>query len=284
MSKIPSVVTLLALFTPVALLGSAAPSGAQVPFEEQQVMARPVAALNSIWMEEMTWLEIRDAMADGKRTAIVSTGGIEQNGPYVALGKHNYVLEAACEGIARMLGDALCAPIIKLVPEGDVSPPTGHMRYPGTLTVRQETFEAMLEDVARSLDQHGFDWIVYIGDSGGNQAGMEVVAGRLNAEWRTSKVLFIGEFYDNTGVQRHMEETFGIHEVSEGWHDTYWLTAMQASVSPESVRYEQRLAAGRASINGVSLTPLGRTISIGEELLRWRIDQTVRVIRARRAM
>jgi creatinine amidohydrolase len=284
MMKNPSVVTLFALFMALALLGSAAPCRAQVPFEEERVMERPVAALNTIWMEEMTWLEIRDAMADGKRTAIVSTGGIEQNGPYVALGKHNYVLEAACEGIARMLGDALCAPIIKLVPEGDVSPPTGHMRYPGTLTVRQETFEAMLEDVARSLDQHGFDWIVYIGDSGGNQAGMEAVAGRLNTEWGSSKVLFIGEFYDNAGVQRHMEETFAIDEVSEGWHDTYWLTAMQASVSPESVRYEQRVAAGRASINGVSLTPLGRTIAIGEELLRWRIDQTVRVIRARQAM
>jgi len=275
MSKIPSVVTLLALGASVT------PGSAQIPFEEEVVMERPMAALNTIWMEEMTWLEIRDAMADGKRTAIVSTGGIEQNGPYVALGKHNYVLEAACEGIARKLGDSLCAPIIKLVPEGDVSPPTGHMRYPGTLTVRQETFEAMLEDVGRSLNQHGFDWVIYIGDSGGNQTGMEAVAARLNAEWGTNKALFIGEFYDNAGVQQHMEATFGIEEESEGWHDTYWLTAMQAAVSPESVRYEQRVAAGRASINGVSLTPLGRTISIGEELLRWRIDQTVRVIRAR---
>lgn len=243
-----------------------------------------MSALNTIWLEEMTWLEIRDAMAEGARTAIVSTGGIEQNGPYVAMGKHNYVLEAACEGIARKLGDALCAPIIKLVPEGDLNPPTGHMRYPGTLTVRQETFEAMLEDVGRSLDQHGFDWIIYIGDSGGNQTGMEAVASRLNAEWGSNKALFIGEFYDNAGVQKHMEDTFGIVEESQGWHDNYWLTAMQASVDPETVRYEQRVRAGNASINGVSLTPLGNTIAVGEELLRWRIDQTVRVIQSRKGM
>jgi creatinine amidohydrolase/Fe(II)-dependent formamide hydrolase-like protein len=200
------------------------------------------------------------------------------------MGKHNYVLEAACEGIARKLGDALCAPIIKLVPEGDLNPPTGHMRYPGTLTVRQETFEAMLEDVGRSLDQHGFDWIIYIGDSGGNQTGMEAVASRLNAEWGLNKALFIGEFYDNAGVQKHMEDTFGIVEESQGWHDNYWLTAMQASVDPETVRYEQRVRAGNASINGVSLTPLGNTIAVGEELLRWRIDQTVRVIQSRKGM
>lgn len=277
MSKILSLVTLLPLLT------MAVPAAAQQDIRAELTMERPIAALNTVWMEEMTWLEIRDAMAEGTRTAIVSTGGIEQNGPYVALGKHNYVLEAACEGIARKLGDALCAPIIKLVPEGDIAPPTGHMRYPGTISVRDETFEAMLADVGRSLDAHGFDYVVYIGDSGGNQSGMERVADRLNAEWGETKALFIGEFYDNAGVQRHMEETFGVTEdESDGWHDTFWLTAMQASVAPETVRYEQRVAAGRASINGVSLQPLGRTISIGEELLRWRVESTVRVIEQRK--
>jgi creatinine amidohydrolase len=247
-------------------------------------MERPIPALNTIWIEEMTWIEIRDAMAEGKRTAIVPTGGIEQNGPYVAMGKHNYVLEGMCERLARALGDALCTPIIKLVPEGDVSPPTGHMRYSGTLTVREETFEAMLEDVGRSLNQHGFDWIIYVGDSGGNQSGMERVAARLNAEWRTKKALFIPEFYDNAGVQRHMEETFGIREESEGWHDTYWLTAMQAAVDPQTVRYEERVQAGRASINGVSLVPLGRTIAVGEELMRWRTQHTLDAIQRAKGM
>ncbi|MEM7418074.1 MAG: creatininase family protein [Gemmatimonadota bacterium] len=270
------------LVATAVLVLTAQPTAAQIAYEDEIVMERPIPALNSIWIEEMTWIEIRDAMEEGKRTAIVSTGGIEQNGPYVAIGKHNYVLEAACEGIARKLGDALCAPIIKLVPEGNISPPSGHMRYHGTLSVRQETFEMMLEDVGRSLHQHGFDWIVYIGDSGGNQTGMEQVASRLNAEWGTDKALFIGEFYDNAGVQRHLAETYGITEENDGWHDSFWLTTMQAAVDPETVRYEQRVQAGRASINGVSIEPLGRTISIGEELLRWRIDRTAGVIEERR--
>lgn len=282
MSNYRPLVTLIALGVAVPIL--VAPAIAQQSIAAELVMERPIPALNSIWIEEMTWLEIRDALAEGASTVIVSTGGIEQNGPYVAMGKHNYVLEGACEGIARQLGDALCAPIIKLVPEGDVSPPTGHMRYTGTITVRQETFEAMLEDVGRSLNQHGFEHIVYIGDSGGNQTGMEAAAARLNAEWGKTKAHFIPEFYDNEGVQAHMETTFGIMEESEGWHDTYWLTAMQASVDPETVRYEQRVKAGRASINGVSLVPLGRTIAVGEELLRWRIEQTVKAIRASRGM
>ena len=258
----------------------ATPSSAQIEIEDELVMERPIPALNTIWIEEMTWVEIRDALAEGKRTAIVPTGGIEQNGPYVAMGKHNYVLEGMCERIARTLGDALCAPIIKLVPEGGINPPTGHMRYSGTLSVRQETFEAILEDVGRSLHQHGFDWVVFIGDSGGNQTGMQNAANLLNAEWGTDKVLIIPEFYDNAGVQQHMENTFGIFEESEGWHDNYWLSAMQAAVDPETVRYEERVQSGRASINGVSLVPLGRTIAVGEELMRWRTDQTVTAILA----
>ena len=260
--------------------GLVTPASAQIELEDELVMERPIPALNTIWIEEMTWIEIRDALAEGKRTAIIPTGGIEQNGPYVAMGKHNYVLEGMCERIARMLGDALCAPIIKLVPEGGINPPTGHMRYSGTLSVRQETFEAILEDVGRSLHQHGFEWIVFIGDSGGNQTGMQNAANLLNEEWGTEKVLFIPEFYDNEGVQRHMEDTFGIFEESEGWHDNYWLSAMQVAVDPETVRYEERVQSGRASINGVSLVPLGRTIAVGEELMRWRTDQSVAAIHA----
>ena len=132
---------------------------------EQRVQAalaseRPIAAIDSVWIEELTWMEIRDALAAGKTTVIIPTGGIEQNGPYLALGKHNYVLEAACEGIARDLGTALCTPIIKLVPEGSFDDPSGHMRYPGTLSLRNETFQMVLNDVASSLKAHGFKHIM----------------------------------------------------------------------------------------------------------------------------
>jgi creatinine amidohydrolase len=65
---------------------------------------RVLDAVDSVFLEELTWLEVRDAMRAGKRTAIVATGGVEMNGPYLALGKHNYVLRATTEAIARQLG------------------------------------------------------------------------------------------------------------------------------------------------------------------------------------
>ena len=248
-------------------------------FEAEIRMENPIAPLNSVWIEELTWIEIRDAMAAGKTTAIVPTGGIEQNGPYVALGKHNYVLDGACEGIARELGDALCTPIIKLVPEGGFEPKTSHMRYPGTLTVRDETFQMMLEDVGHSLYVHGFENIIYIGDSGGNQAGMAAAAAALNERWGETRAHHIAGYYDNAGVVARMNE-LGVEEgASDGYHDTYWLTSMQMTVDPSTVRYDERVAAGKATINGVSIAPLEETVALGQQLMEWRNDKTVQLIR-----
>ena len=258
----------------------------QQQLQAELEMERPVDALNSVWIEELTYLEVRDALAGGKTTAIISTGGVEQNGPYVATGKHNYILQTACEWIARQLGDALCAPVIKLVPEGNIDEPSGMMRYPGTISLREETFEAVLTDVGSSLAQHGFEHIVYIGDSGGNQRGMENVAAALNVKWadRDARAHFIPEFYDNGGLTDYMNNELGITEpVSDGIHDFYWITALQMVTDPSTVRYEERVANDLAMINGVSITPKEETIEVGKKLMQWRVDQTIAAINAARS-
>src|SRR6185437_6183575 len=124
------------------------------------------------------------------------TGGVEQNGPYLVTGKHNVVLRATTEAIARKLGDALVAPVVPFVPEGDIDPPSLHMRYPGTISVTEETFERLLTDICASLRTHGFRHIVLIGDSDGNQQGMKAVAARLDAQWGRAgtRILYVPEY------------------------------------------------------------------------------------------
>jgi len=239
---------------------------------------RPIDAVDSVFIEELTWMEVRDALASGKTTAIVASGGIEQNGPYLVTGKHNVVLQAVTEEIARKLGNALVAPILKLVPEGDTDPPSGHMRYPGTVGLSQATYKAVLTDVASSLRVHGFENIVFIGDSGGNQSGMKEVAAELSAKWDSPNVVFIPEFYDYGGLGAFMEKEHGIHEESEGIHDDFQITSMMMTVDPETVRYEQRVADGLDSINGVALTPLARTLALGRSAVAWRAQKTVDAI------
>ena len=243
--------------------------------------AAAIEALDSVWIEELTWHEVRDAIAAGKTTALIGTGGIEANGPYLATGKHNYVLQGALEGIARELGDALVAPIIKLVPEGNIYPPSGHMNSAGTISLRQETFEAVLTDVARSLKTHGFENIIFIGDSGGNQSGMRDVSAALNEQWQTNSAHFIPEFYEYGAVAAFMGEHLGIVQPTrDGFHDDFVITTIMMVTDPTSVRYDQRVEAGLATINGLSIAPKEAAIQTGERLLQFRVNQTVAAIRA----
>jgi len=246
-------------------------------------MPRLIEALDSVFIEELTWVEVRDAIRSGKTTAIIATGGVEQNGPYLATGKHNYVLRPVTEAIARKLGDALVAPIVEFVPEGDIDPPTGHMRYPGTISVRADTFKRLLTDVASSLRAHGFRHIILLGDSGGNQDGMREVAEELSRTWQGSatSIHYIAEYYNNRRVARWLQGQ-GIHEVDEGLHDNLQYTAQMMVVDPATVRMHQRVAAGKFSINGVALAPPEETIALGRRLIEYQASVAAEAIREAR--
>jgi creatinine amidohydrolase/Fe(II)-dependent formamide hydrolase-like protein len=242
---------------------------------------RPIAALDSVWIEELTWMEVRDALKAGKTTLIIPTGGVEQNGPYLATGKHNVVLRATAEAIARKLGNALVAPVVAFVPEGDIDPPTSHMKYPGTISLTEETYERLLTDICACFRTHGFANIILIGDSGGNQKGMKAVAERLNAKWsdKKTRVHFIAAYYDYPAVTRWLADQ-GIKQVSEGIHDDFAITATMMAVDPTTVRMKQRIAAGKFRINGVDLMPAEKTIEWGKKIIEFRADRTVKAIRA----
>src|ERR1700747_1385011 len=148
------------------------------------LLAAPAArAADTVFLEELTWIEVRDLIRSGKTTIIVPIGGTEQNGPHMALGKHNLRVRSLSEKIARALGDALVAPVIAYVPEGAVSPPTAPLRFPGTIPIPQEAFDKTLEYAARSFKQAGFRDIVFLGDHGSYQKDEKAVTDRLNKEW-----------------------------------------------------------------------------------------------------
>ena len=244
----------------------------------------PLPVANTVWLGEMTWMDIRDALAAGKTTAIISTGGVEPNGPWLVTGKHNYVLDANCEAIARNLGNALCAPIVKWVPEGDIEPRSGHMRSPGTISLRQETFEALLTDIAHSLKVHGFENIILIGDSGGNRSGMNNVAETLTAEWvGEARVIHIPEYYRAPEGSRDVLRERGLlaDGPGDGLHDDPTITLNMMASDPSSVRWAQRMETGQATIDGFSLEDLERSLMLGREISEARAARTADLIRER---
>jgi creatinine amidohydrolase/Fe(II)-dependent formamide hydrolase-like protein len=224
-------------------------------------------------------MDVRDALNAGKTTVIIATGGMEPNGPWLATGKHNYVLKTNCEAIARKLGNALCAPIIKLVPEGRIDPPSGHMLSPGTISMREETFRAILTDIVTSLKSHGFKTIILIGDSGGNQAGQRAVADSLTAIWKGDPVVaHVQEYYDYAGVANYMKSHGIVDGASDNLHDDPIITLNMYITDPNTVRYEQRVKAGKATINGVSIADKKKDLELASEIVAFRASTTVDAI------
>ena len=263
---------------------------------------RPIEAGDSLWAEELTSMEIRDAVRAGTTTIIVGTGGVEQNGPYVVGGKHNYVLQTVLPFIARAIGGALIAPIVKFVPEGSIVPTTsGHMQYAGTIGVEAATFEALLNDICRSYKAHGFVDIILLGDSGDNQTGMEKVAEVLNRKWsgERARVHYLREYYfEDQWSYDYLKKTLGITQIDRtpppgepqdrradwrnGIHDDIYYEAQVAVQDPKLIRMDQRIKAGQFSLHGVELAPISRTIEIGQKLAAYRAGITARAFEASR--
>ena len=262
------------------LLSQAPPAGLDDP--------RPIDAVDTVFTEEMTWMEVRDAIRAGKTTAIVATGGLEQNGPHVVTGKHNFVLRSTSEAIARKLGNALVSPIVPFVPEGSIDPPSGHMRYPGTISLREETFQALLRDICASLKQHGFLDIALIGDSGGNARGMQATADSLNGEWRDgpARVYHVAEYYEEDIWSYDELKRMGIVQqpdvksaTRDAVHTDFHYESMAALVDPKHIRMDQRIRAGKFEVYGVELGPIEKTLAAGRHLVDYRADITVEAIR-----
>jgi creatinine amidohydrolase/Fe(II)-dependent formamide hydrolase-like protein len=239
----------------------------------------PIPATNNIWLEEMTWMDVRDAMKAGKTNIIISTGGIEPNGPWLVTGKHNYVLIANCESIARKMGNALCAPIVKYVPEGDIETKTSHMASPGTISMREDTFRAVLRDTAESLQAHGFKNIIFIGDSGGNQAGQKAIAEELTAKWAGKALaVHVAEYYTYSEVADYMKTHGIVDGTSDNMHDDPIISLNMFIDDPNSIRFNERVKAGKATINGVSIADKAKSTALAKQIVEFRATRTVEAI------
>ena len=239
---------------------------------------------NSVFLEELTSTEVRGAVHSGKTTVIIPVGGTEQNGPHIALGKHNVRVRALAGKIAGLLGNALVAPVVAYVPEGIISPPSGHMRFSGTISIPEEAFKSMLEAAARSFKQHGFVDVVLIGDHGGYQAQLGTVAMRLNRDWAISPVRahFIGEYYRATETSyAEMLRTKGLSDMQIGTHGGTADTSLMMAIDITLVRLEQmsREPSGDHA-DGVAGDPRPSTAALGQLGVDLIVDKTVAAIRA----
>jgi creatinine amidohydrolase len=252
----------------------AAPSGPARPTFETAPAGTPSQAPDTVFIDELTWEETRDALKNGTRTVIIPIGGTEKNGYHMVLGKHNFTVTHAANLMARKLKNALVAPTIQYVPEGDPD-----RAGPGVISLPSPAYDMLLDAAARSLKAHGFTDILFIGDSGGNQAGMRSVAEKLTDEWKDAgaKVFALTEYYE--GGREHyrawMEAAFGYDETVVGSHAGISDTAQMLHVHPAGIRKDQIKPWGGAADSGVSGDPTKATAEIGRMGILFKVNAAI---------
>jgi creatinine amidohydrolase/Fe(II)-dependent formamide hydrolase-like protein len=279
----------LAALVSVALLCLSSAIGAGI--EEQRPSQRPSnlpatgpggKPPDTVFLEDLTWAEVRDLVAAGTTSVIVGTAGTEQKGPHMVDGEHRFVMEYAANRIARGVGRTLVAPVITYVPEGSWDTVGGHMGKPGTITLPEDRFVELLVNTGRSLKAGGFTTVLFLGESGGNRGGMRAAAEELNALWGdTARALWIDDYYTKSHADQraYITSTLGIPANEIGNHANIQDTSEMLFVNPAHVRRNKIAAGGGYANSGVSGDPTKATAELGKAFVQIKIDNAVAQIK-----
>ena len=247
------------------------------------VVAAPSA---SVVLEELTSTELQDRIAHGATTVLVPIGGVEQSGPYIALGKHTVRAGILARQIAQKLGNTIVAPVVSYVPEGSISPPAGHMRHAGTISIPPAAFEAVLEGTASSLRQHGFRDIIFLGDHGGYQKNEQNVAAKLNRAWTKSagkdaRAWALLDYYDITQTKFIAElQKRGFSAAEIGLHAGLADAALMLATDPSLVRTDAMAHGAKPGVaDGVRGDATRATAELGQIGVKLQVDTSVAAIR-----
>jgi creatinine amidohydrolase/Fe(II)-dependent formamide hydrolase-like protein len=240
--------------------------------------AQGMSPFSSPFIEDLTWVEVRDAVASGKTTALYYAGSTEQNGPHMATGKHNLIAKYVAGKIATELGNALIYPVLPFAPTGDAIKKTEHMAYAGSVSISDETFARLARETAQSAEAAGFKCIVLMGDHGGGQAALGLVAKELSAQWRKEgiRVIHASDVYERSNqMAMALLKTRGL---PYGDHASTIDTSELMFVAPYAVRLGQRSAANAAT--GSSGYAQQATAALGKQLIGFKVRAAVEQIRA----
>lgn len=241
------------------------------------------SAQTSVYLDELTWPEIQAAQAAGRTTAIIYTGGIEQNGHHMVLSKHNVIARHVGGQIAERLGDALMFPVIPFSLNGDPLLKQGHMRWPGTISVSSDVFLGVVRDVVVSAAVGGFENIFLMGDHGPGNAELELAAEGLDAEWRGRgvRVYYVSDL--NGKANRQMAAYLAERGIAAGGHAGVAETAQVLALDADGtlLRHDEFAiaAAGPTDVVGTSGDPSLATVEMGRAFLEFKIAAATAQIR-----
>jgi len=257
------------------------PSSGTMPATEHTGLLGSQASPQSLWVEELRSPELQEWILEGYDTLLIPTGGVEQNGNHLPLGKHNTVVRYTSEQIARQLGHTLIDPIVPFVPEGQIHPPQGHMQWAGTISLTPTTFESLLTEIILSAQQHGFRYVCILGEHGESQDIQLKVANKLNQESIPFHryVLHVDAYYQDA-EQRAWLRSLGETDKSIGHHAGLMDTSEFMAVNAQLLRSGVGGQGAYQPSQGSDGDPRHASVEWGQYLLQLKIQHAVNQIRS----
>lgn len=239
-----------------------------------------VFAQKSVYLEELTTAEVAAIVKNSPSVVIIPVGGTEQNGPHMAIGKHNTRVKVLAGRIATQLTtqtttlsaaqkiNVIVAPVVSYVPEGNINPPTEHMKWAGTVSISEDAFKSMLLSAARSFKQHGFTDIVILGDSGNYQSLLAQVATAFNKDAKNapSRMHFIGEYYQaSQSTYIAALKAKGLSDAEIGTHAGSADTSLLMAIEPAMVKPDKFAEAAKVGrVGGTLGDPRASSAALGQ--------------------
>ncbi|MFD2470398.1 creatininase family protein [Amycolatopsis silviterrae] len=190
--------------------------------------------MSELRIEHLTSPEIADAIAGGKRTAILPLGATEQHGAHLPLSVDSEHADRLGVLVAERLGDALVLPTVR------VGCSAHHLGFAGTLSLRPETLEAICFDCCESLAAHGFRRVLIFSAHIGNYPVLSEIEPKLAA--RLPADLDVIAFSDSTAVLDAWRTASAGLASHVGGHADIAESSIMLALRPEAVRSDRATA------------------------------------------
>ncbi len=186
--------------------------------------------MGAVELDKLSWPEVEFELAAGRDTVIIAFGATEQHGAHLPLATDALIGDHFAREIAERL-DAFFAPTVRL------GCSSHHLGYPGTISLEDKTFHAIVADIVRSLAEGGFGRVVLIPTHGGNFGPLAAAVEALGADSAINVVALtdLGVLLEvaQLGASEH-----GVPLERGGLHAGEWETSMMAAIHPELTKLD----------------------------------------------
>ncbi len=187
--------------------------------------------MTALHLDRLTWPDIKAEILNGRDTVVVPFGSTEQHGRHMPLGTDAVLGDVIGWRVAQRL-DAFLAPTVRF------GCSEHHLAFAGTISLSDETFNRIVEDVVASLCRHGFRRIILLPTHGGNFKPLAEAAAKIKPVEQTQ----ILAFTDLTGfitVAIESSSAFSVNAAQSGAHSGEWETSVMLAVRPEQVKMDR---------------------------------------------